>query len=276
MEIENLKVEFIQPESIRSIRGRTGDGMMAETYGCDVVWSDGSQQRAFLKCFPECRKLGVINEITGYLIARSCSLPVPDKAGVAKLSDEILASLNIEVCTRIYPYAFLVTESPGSSPNSLYPNLHNAAKAKLARHVLKGWPALCPLIAFDDWGANPDRNLGNFLIDGSGEIYIIDHSNMPVGVSWTPSELVVDKKYRNCLIDILTFDGAVPFEAAFVVRAAEGHLMAYNDAKDELSFWWRAFLGNDPKRCHAIEGFIRERASKGKDRISQHLLQMPV
>lgn len=273
----NSSIELLEADSVRRLGGRTADGRMAETYACDISWEDGTQGRGFLKCFPASRSLGVVNELTGYLIAQACGLPVPQRAGIVQLSQTLIDSMNVKNCPEgVYRYAFAVSESPGRSPNSIYAGLPEAVAVAATREILKGWHGLSPLMAFDDWAANQDRNLGNFLIDDKGEIFVIDHSNMPVGICWTADVLVPEGRFRNILIEIMTLGGSIPIEEGFVVRAAERHPDVYNSVKDELRTWWQAFLGNDPSRREAIESFFRNRAENGSDRLSQTLSIMPV
>jgi hypothetical protein len=44
--------------------------------------------------------------------------------------------------------------------------------------ALNKWPQTARLIAFDEWVANEDRNLGNFIITPNNNIVVIDHSNL--------------------------------------------------------------------------------------------------
>lgn len=250
---------------------------MAETYACDLLWADGVQERSYLKCFASERALGVVNELTGYLIAKACSLPVPSRAGIVQLNQDLIEQLQIKNCSNgVYRYAFAISESPGRSPNSIYENLPLPVMLEATREVLKGWRGISPLIAFDDWAANQDRNLGNFLIDGKGEIFIIDHSNMPVDICWTHTTLDPYVSYQNKLMQIMTYDGQVPIEEGFVIRAAERHPDVYNMVKDELAIWWKAFLGQDYDRRAALEFFLQYRADNGCDRLSQNFSTMPV
>lgn len=270
-------IEILNSQCVRSLRGRTRDGLMAETYACDISWEDGEQSRAFLKCFPSSRSLGVVNELTGYLIAKGCGLPVPQRAGIVQLNQSLVDSMDIKNCPDgVYRYAFVVSEAPGRSPNSIYSDLSENLAVIATREILKGWRGLSPLMAFDEWAANQDRNLGNFLIDEKGEIFIIDHSNIPVDICWTSESLVSEGNFRNILIDIMTWGGQVPIEEGFVVRAAERHPEVYQSVKEELKTWWQAFLGNDPSRRVAIDSFFQNRAENGSDRLSQKLSTMPV
>nr|WP_299244079.1 hypothetical protein [uncultured Halomonas sp.] len=176
--MSQTEIELMGPETICSFRGRTGDGAMAETQRCDIVWNDGERTRGFLKCFSADHHLGVVNEITGYILSRACGLPVPRRAGIVALSQTLVDGLDIRGCQAgIYRYAFAISEAPGKTPNTLFDGLNDYAKAILTRELLDGWHGLSPLLAFDDWSANQDRNLGNFLIDDKKSVYIIDHSN---------------------------------------------------------------------------------------------------
>jgi hypothetical protein len=271
--MQSFVIDLISSEDVCSFRGRAQDGCIAETFACDLLWPDGEQRRSYLKCFTKDRYLGVVNEITGYVIARACHLPVPEHAGIVQLSATLIDSLGMPV-DEIYPYAFAVSEAPGSSPNSRFNNLPHELTVRLTRQLLSGWHGAPRLIAFDDWAANEDRNLGNFLIKDEKNAFIIDHSNLPVRLMWTDQCLDPSGIYKNQMMAIMTYEHGLPFDAAFVTRAAKSHPDAFASAKTELDYWWGAFLGSDPARLDSIDNFFQTRAKQGEERLSHtlHLL----
>lgn len=268
--MQSFVVDLISSDEVCSLRGRAQDGRMAETFACDIRWPDGEQRRSYLKCFTKDRYLGVVNEITGYVIARACHLPVPEHAGVVQLSETLIASLGIAP-NDVYPYAFAISEAPGSSPNSRFENLPHELTVRLTRQLLSGWHGAPRLIAFDDWAANEDRNLGNFLIKDEKNAFIIDHSNLPVRLMWTDLCLDPNASYRNQMMAIMSYEHGLPFDSAFVTRAAKSHPDAFATAKSELDYWWGAFLGPDPARLSSIDNFFHTRANQGEERLSHTL-----
>lgn len=49
------------------------------------------------------------------------------------------------------------------------------ARSGYAERLLSKWAHLLPVVVFDEWMANPDRNLGNILYV-AGALYLIDHA----------------------------------------------------------------------------------------------------
>lgn len=268
--MQNSVIKLIGANDVCSLRGKAQDGAMAETFACDILWPDGEQRRSFLKCFMNSRHLGVVNEVTGYVIARACHLPIPEQAGIIKLNDTLIDALGISD-EDVYPYAFAVSEAPGSSPNSRFENLPVPIAARLTRQLLGGWHGAPRLIAFDDWAANEDRNLGNFLISDDKNVFIIDHSNLPVCLQWTDQCLDPNASYKNQMMAIMAHEHGLPFDAAFITHAAKSHPEALATAKAELDYWWGAFLGQDAARLNAIDHFFSTRASYGVARLSHSL-----
>lgn len=50
------------------------------------------------------------------------------------------------------------------------------------------------VIGFDEWIANTDRHLNNFLFDGS-KVLMFDHDRCLTGPGWSPPDLVPDRVY---------------------------------------------------------------------------------
>jgi hypothetical protein len=68
------------------------------------------------------------------------------------------------------------------------------------RHFLE-WTSLPVTVCFDEWIANVDRNLGNFLFDGAGKFLLIDHSHVFGGDAWVEITLKSDVVWKNMLIE---------------------------------------------------------------------------
>jgi hypothetical protein len=72
---------------------------------------------------------------------------------------------------------------------------------KFVREKIHAWPDYGAAFSFDTWVANIDRHAGNLLIDGAGEIWLIDHGYALTGPDWKPSDLVSNARFRNRFAD---------------------------------------------------------------------------
>lgn len=73
-----------------------------------------------------------------------------------------------------------------------------------AVHLLHQWADLGKVSAFDEWTANPDRNMGN-LIYAAQALYIIDHADAFGGQGRTlyPLAELTEQMFSNKLADLL-------------------------------------------------------------------------
>lgn len=259
----------IKPESdFSSIHFvRADDGMMAETFRCNIDWGAGLNSRSYLKCFSAKEKIGICNEITGYILAKSLGLAVPDKCAFIKLPDEVIKGFKSRKQEDCYEYGFAMTESPGQTPNTILKLNNNDFHftCSIFMEVLNKWPLTAKLIAFDEWIANEDRNLGNFIITPQKNVVIIDHSNAPAKMLWECDDLIDDKAYSNKLIKIFEFASSggkvysIP-DDAFIDNEANNHATTLKSVLKELEGWWNYLLG--PTKKDRIMNFLDVRALK--------------
>ncbi len=80
-----------------------------------------------------------------------------------------------------FEYGFAMMMADGSTPNAIIKctALMGILQIPSLWMLLNKWPQTARLIAFDEWVANEDRNLGNFIITPNNNIVVIDHSNLP-------------------------------------------------------------------------------------------------
>lgn len=267
-------IEVLHESRLANIFDTVGEGRTASTLLVSVVWGDGKPRRTYFKLFPKTLPLGVLNEITGYLLAKACGLPLPSHAGIIRVPKGLLENQD-----EFLPHAFVVSEAPGRTPTTICQLTDPITKRQLeaVMGLLRDWSKLNDTIAFDDWTANSDRNLQNIVVDGPGRLYLIDHSNLPVKPDWSASDLKPTEEYRNILTNILRIaqDGSLPQKRAIAVAATQ-HPAAYNEVIEELEYWWGQFLVDDPKRRRALDHFLRVRAAEGHGRISSNFYLMAV
>lgn len=83
----------------------------------------------------------------------------------------------------------------GSTPNAII-KMHSPDEDfanSIFMDALNKWPQTARLIAFDEWVANEDRNLGNFIITPNNNIVVIDHSNLPCEMLWECDDLINER-----------------------------------------------------------------------------------
>lgn len=261
-----MNIDVLGENDFTQITDRTEDGKMATTFRCGVDWGTGISDRSYLKCFTEGDKLGICNEITGYILGKQAGLPVPEKCAFIALPQYIKDRVKAFKNEECYEFGFVVSESPGATPNTLLKlvNLPDSAIVQIFMQVIEKWPLTAKLIAFDEWLANCDRNLGNFLIEPSGNVQIIDHSNLPVDLNWIPADLVPTRVYENKLVDIfslLSGNGihSLP-DNAFIIKEAGDHDSILQQSVQELKDWWDYLLESDYEK--SLSEFISIRAKK--------------
>lgn len=136
------------------------------------------------------------------------------------------------------------------------------------KNVLDGWDKLHKTIAFDEWVANQDRNLGNLIVDSNSHVTLIDHSNMPVDLVWSPDDLSVDLHPVNKLEMALRSAPTLP-QKMDIVNSANGQAEALNIVTDELIYWCDKLLNQKAKDCLLM--FLTQRAVISKERLSKRL-----
>ncbi|WP_339349883.1 hypothetical protein [uncultured Alteromonas sp.] len=265
MSSENIKI--LTSDSLAAVYHQDHSGQMATTYACRVRWDENTESKAFVKRFSNNDLLGICNEITGYLIAKASELPVPRYAGLINTKDGQFPQSSVP----LYDWAFVVSNLPGNTPGSFY-NLDDITRCKSLMNLVAGWNKVSDVIAFDDWVANEDRHLGNIMVTGRNNIHIFDHSNLPMELNWTASQLDVNYEAKSILLNNLFALGCTPLPVkSKVADATSNHKKYYDDIKEELDYWWNVLLAKDSGRRKALEEFIEKRAYLGANRVNSEL-----
>lgn len=144
------------------IHARFVDGLGAEFDAYAKPFAHNSQYGATL----------ALNEATGWLLARACGLPVPDRAFFTTLAAEELpvytgdAPLPCDQQGRMLCFA---TQDAGQTA------VRGMFHANLLATEQANWPRCNDTIAFDEAIANPDRHLSNLLRRRCNDFVLIDH-----------------------------------------------------------------------------------------------------
>lgn len=142
----------------------------------------------------------VVSEALGYVLAKACSLRVPDIAGIILLEREqipesALAGLRDLGRGRLQPNYFCWFTKDMAYPNLVQKHLQGVQLdflrerrlRRLVKHLAEA--ADSPkVIAFDDWLFNSDRHPGNLLAD-TGGLMVIDHGRILIYPNWQPGSL---------------------------------------------------------------------------------------
>lgn len=254
-------IELLNQTSLKTVLSRPNEGLMALTLLCLVEWSDGVQRQCYVKIFAEAEGLGVFNEILGYLLTKAEGLPVAPKAGIIILPEE----LKKEIAFPVAPVAFLTSKVNGNSPSSFY-NIGQLIQFESLCTVIDAWEKLPQTIAFDEWVANQDRNLGNLIIDANFAVTLIDHSNMPVDLVWTASMLDDEIEPRNVLSDFFRKAPNLP-QKMEIIRGANNQTSSLNLVREEIIFWADRLLDKD--QHEKLLHFLEYRATFSNSRLSK-------
>lgn len=234
------------------------DGKMAATHLANVKWVDNKPGRFYVKVYPRCHTKGLVNEITGYLLAHAAGLPQPERVAVIQIPKEIIEENFKGDFSISGDFAWgWASEECGMTPNT-HLNVNDLISYERCIDDLKNWKLFPALLAFDDWVANQDRNTGNVTIKGHKDFHIIDHGNVPVSENWTAAMLIKDQLYVNKLLEGL-YDNNYPLPlSAAMINESKKHHDAFNQVSIELIKWWGALLDNS-SLLH-LQDFIESRS----------------
>ena len=260
-------IDVLSSTQLSVVYSRQTSGQMAQTYACGIQWNDGKETKAFIKRFENQKALALVNEVTGYILAKSCGLPVPSYAG---LINTVPQQFDDESAT-FGNWAFVVSSLEGSTPGSFY-DINDIQTCRTLMDLVAGWDRLSDAIAFDDWVANEDRHLGNIMVAGKNRIYLFDHSNLPITLNWQANQLDPSYIAENVLANNLYHLNCTPLPVkSMVAHATNSHADVYRSTVQELTYWWDVLLENDPARRSALEKFISTRANLGNSRVCESL-----
>lgn len=147
----------------------------------------------------------VLNEISGWLLAKACGLPCPPKAFFIQLPVNSLPSYNgpqplPQPDPNGYVICFATQAVANTAVRGIYPT-------ELLVKEQSEWPLCDKTIAFDEAIANTDRHLFNLLRRSEGDFVLIDHgfllrdANIPYPIHWDSGmlEAMTEESFENLL-----------------------------------------------------------------------------
>ncbi|QGQ69808.1 hypothetical protein [Halomonas sp. PA16-9] len=187
-------IDRLTAENLIRIDKPVDEGIRALTQPCYLRWSDGTESQAYLKIFGSNLGTCIINEITGFLIGKACNLPLPNKLGMLQLPEDFVKA------NQCCEWAIAVSEVPGKTLKMIYKDVGVDSFAPIFDHLFE-WSRIEDVLAFDDWIANGDRNIGNVVIAGSSSYYLIDHSDALVKSNWSIGDLDPSRQVDSVLAE---------------------------------------------------------------------------
>jgi hypothetical protein len=254
-------IEVLNEASFKSVLSKPSEGLMAYTYLCLIDWPDGKQRQCYVKMFSVQHSIGIFNEILGYLLTKAEGLPVASQAGLLILPDAVRNLVNQPVAS----VAFVTSRIEGNTSSSFY-HINDMLKFEALNKILDDWDQLHHTIAFDEWVANQDRNLGNLVIDSNSSVTLIDHSNMPVDLVWQPADLDIDLCPKNKLGTFFRSNATLPQKHA-ILKGAERQSDSLLSVTDEINYWAKQLLREDYRK--SLMNFLECRALTSHDRLSK-------
>lgn len=153
----------------------------------------------------------IVAELVCSVIGRVIGLPVPEPLIVRIRKGDLPGSRLIEQTTDL-TLAFASASVGGESCAQLL-----REDSDHALRLVMTWRHLLPATAFDEWMANPDRNLGN-IVFAAQNLWLIDHAQALGGKSADLSALksLQQKEFPNILAQLV--------QSAFPPEACADHL----------------------------------------------------
>lgn len=236
-------------------------GIMGVTRKASIEWDDGTIRKCYVKVYPEfdrARKL--CNELTGFTLGKAIGLFQPDNAALMPLSKIFYTDFSdvIEDNNEII-WAWVTTEC-GSSVKGIF-HLNNFEELIIQDQkntqikLIQAFSLVCSqknlpeIIAFDDFIANEDRNIGNVVMTGDGNMGIIDHGEILGSIDWIQylNDLDKTENFNNKLLNILELLPSLKAQTKFTtkhqaVEASNLHKDAFISVQEILFTWWKNLL----------------------------------
>ncbi len=272
--VVNIKnsIDKLDRSCLLNVGDPVDEGAQACTIPAIVRWEDGKETNAYLKCYPKAAPASLVNEVTGFLVGKECGLPLPSRMGFIDLPDEFCLKNNL------LGWGVVVSELPGDTLKSIWKEsgCSESVLKLLVGHLFE-WSSVEQMLAFDDWVANSDRNIGNVIIRSPSDYCLIDHSYMPVRQNWCVSDLDPKFQATSVLARLHNYPYCVDEGSRSKLRQfAATHVRVYNNISNDLLHWWEEALylagGSEfvAERLEPLRAFIEARALNSVARVEEN------
>jgi len=276
----NTRIRVIESQDWRGfVSWNTGSGNLEAV--CDATIYDSFAEKDCPVCVkfypPDSR--GIVNEVTGWLMADALKLPQPQAAYLIHVPLSSLAQPLPDWMRQIkrdkaqHYWAFASARIDAQNAAKAFPKRPD----KMIGDILR-WESLFGAVALDEHIANTDRHLNNLLRLGKGQYALIDNGRLAVENTekdWQIERLDPNRNFRNTLSERCWQDKPDRATASAVIAEGVRHPDALGTVRDELEAWWRDLIFDDADR-DAFRSFITERAALLSELLSTryHLLRL--
>lgn len=240
---------------------------VGNTHIAKITDENGKKREVYASMYPQkTHPRSLVNEITAYLLASKMNLPTPPKAWIvfAPITDLIKIYPNTTFNPNQSDFPLWCTSKiSGKSAKTIYTTVTSSLLKDLAN-----WKSMPDVIAFDEWTANIDRNIGNLIRTSKSNYIIIDNEDIATGRNWTEKTLNPLSQSDNKLVNILFGNsGAIslPIKNKMVL-SAEDHSDTFTSASPKLKQWWED-IGLTTNDKSALCSFIGDRAKNSVNAI---------
>lgn len=218
---------------------------------------------------PESR--GMVNEITGWILAKACGLPVPSTAFIAMIPLQRLpqplegvARLAAANGRDVFPAFCTIDANPYGVPPIV--------DTQSLIDEIKRWRDLHGCVAFDEQSANADRHCKNLVRNGLRDFVLIDHGRLAWridapnwGASIASSPL---DQYANRLSAILWPNDPPKNDVSAIMLQGQNHREKTIRAWAELEKWV-SILVPDVNDQDAWTSFLKTRSENFEALVSK-------
>lgn len=257
-----MTIRVLSENSYLTSHEKVTGGAMGVTRMASIEWDDGSIRKCYVKVYPaqdRIRKL--CNELTGFTLAKALGILQPNSAALIPLSKLFYEDFSevTDLNSDEIIWAWVTTECGSSIKGIFHLNnfeeLFQTDPEGTIEKLIRAYSLVCnqknlpDIIAFDDFIANDDRNIGNVVMLGDGNMGIIDHGEILGSINWIENLLALDKNqtFNNKLLNILNDQPTLQEQTRFTtkhkaVEAANRHKDAFISVQDILITWLKNLL----------------------------------
>jgi hypothetical protein len=259
-------VETLGPQSYRSFLEPVATGQDAFTHKALVAFHDGTIVDAYVKVY--CQRQapkGLVNEVTGYVLAKGDGLPVPQRAAVLLLTAEQSSFLPSDAQPLITPdghvVAWCVQSVGGQTPLQAFNLFGDPAGLPTLLQDFSRWANLSKVVSLDAWLLNEDRNMGNLVRVSAGMYALIDHGRICTGNSWRAPLDRTKMKHVNKVAYVAwgdpDVDNAPSKYHPLILDACARHNQTWLDTATDIEHWLTQLLHSHER--DDVTGFIGDR-----------------
>lgn len=201
---------------------------------------------------------GMVNEITGWLLAQAHGLPVPEHAFIALIPLDKLPVPMEGIAALAHAHGrthFPAFVTSSAAPVAIQPV---AETASLLDEIRK-WAHLPSCVAIDERMANTDRHARNLVRRGLRDFVAIDHGRLAwtqQHPEWTAATVADSTAAFDNRLSFIAWGPNPDVKTGSAVLARAGDLERPDQAlTDELAFWWETLVP-DPDDRMAWSGFM--------------------